>query len=206
MARYLGPKCKLSRREGTDLFLKSGVKANDEKCKMNTAPGQHGARRARLSDYGLQLREKQKVRRMYGVLEGQFKKYYLEANRRKGNTGATLLELLESRLDNVVYRMGFAATRAEARQLVVHKGITLNGHTCNVPSAQIKSGDVVAVREKAKKQLRIQNAVELAKHRKELSWIDVNTDSLEGTMKSSPDRSELSSDINEQLIIELYSK
>ncbi|MEY8702872.1 30S ribosomal protein S4 [Francisella philomiragia] len=206
MARYLGPKCKLSRREGTDLFLKSGVKANDEKCKMNTAPGQHGARRARLSDYGLQLREKQKVRRMYGVLEGQFKKYYLEANRRKGNTGATLLEILESRLDNVVYRMGFAATRAEARQLVVHKGILVNGHTCNVPSAQVKAGDVVAVREKAKKQLRIQNAVELAKHRKELSWIDVNTDSLEGTMKSSPDRSELSADINEQLIIELYSK
>ena len=206
MARYLGPKCKLSRREGTDLFLKSGVKANDEKCRMNTAPGQHGARRARLSDYGLQLREKQKVRRMYGVLEGQFKKYYIEASRRKGNTGATLLELLESRLDNVVYRMGFAATRAEARQLVVHKGIMVNVHTCNVPSAQVKAGDVVAVREKAKKQLRIQNAVELAKHRKELSWIDVNTDSLEGTMKSSPDRSELSADINEQLIIELYSK
>jgi small subunit ribosomal protein S4 len=206
MARYLGPKCKLSRREGTDLFLKSGVKANDEKCKMNTTPGQHGARRARLSDYGLQLREKQKVRRMYGVLEGQFKKYYLEANRRKGNTGATLLELLESRLDNVVYRMGFAATRAEARQLVVHKGITLNGHTCNVPSAQVKANDISAVREKAKKQLRIQNAIELAKGRKELSWIDVNSDSLEGTMKSSPDRAELSSDINEQLIIELYSK
>lgn len=133
---------------------------------MNTAPGQHGARRARLSDYGLQLREKQKVRRMYGVLEGQFKKYYVEANRRKGNTGATLLEILESRLDNVVYRMGFAATRAEARQLVVHKGILVNGHTCNVPSAQVKAGDVVAVREKAKKQLRIQNAVELAKHEK----------------------------------------
>ncbi|ASG67398.1 30S ribosomal protein S4 [Francisella halioticida] len=206
MARYLGPKCKLSRREGTDLFLKSGVKANDEKCKMNTVPGQHGSRRARLSDYGLQLREKQKVRRMYGILEGQFKKYYIEANRRKGNTGATLLELLESRLDNVVYRMGFAATRAEARQLVVHKGIVFNGHTCNVPSAQVKAGNIVAVREKAKKQLRIQNAVELAKSRKELSWIDVNTDSLEGTMKASPDRSELSSDINEQLIIELYSK
>ncbi len=206
MARYLGPKCKLSRREGTDLFLKSGVKAHDEKCKANTVPGQHGARRSRLSDYGLQLREKQKVRRMYGVLEKQFKKYYLEANRRKGNTGATLLELLEARLDNVVYRMGFAATRAEARQLVVHKGIVVNGHICNVPSAQIKAGDVVSIREKAKKQLRIQNAVELAKHRKELSWIDVNTDSLEGNMKASPDRSELSSDINEQLIIELYSK
>ncbi|ALB02018.1 30S ribosomal protein S4 [Francisella persica ATCC VR-331] len=206
MARYLGPKCKLSRREGTDLFLKSGIKANDEKCRINTAPGQHGARRARMSDYGLQLREKQKVRRMYGVLEGQFKKYYIEASRRKGNTGATLLELLESRLDNVVYRMGFAATRAEARQLVVHKGIMVNGHICNVPSAQVKAGDVVAVREKAKKQLRIQNAVELARHRKELSWIDVNTDSLEGTMTSSPDRSELPADINEQLIIELYSK
>ncbi|KEI35206.1 30S ribosomal protein S4 [Allofrancisella frigidaquae] len=206
MARYLGPKCKLSRREGTDLFLKSGVKAIDEKCKMNTAPGQHGARKARLSDYGLQLREKQKVRRMYGILEGQFKKYYVEASRRKGNTGATLLELLESRLDNLVYRMGFAATRAEARQLVVHKGILLNGKTCNIPSAQIKAGDIVAVKEKSKKQLRIQNAVELAKHRKELSWIDVNTDTLEGTLKTSPDRSELSSDINEQLIVELYSK
>ncbi len=206
MARYLGPKCKLSRREGTDLFLKSGVKAHDEKCNANTVPGQHGARRSRLSDYGLQLREKQKVRRTYGVLEKQFKKYYLEANRRKGNTGATLLELLEARLDNVVYRMGFAATRAEARQLVVHKGIVVNGHICNVPSAQIKAGAVVSVREKAKKQLRIQNAVELAKHRKELTWIDVNTDSLEGNMKASPDRSELSSDINEQLIIELYSK
>lgn len=206
MARYLGPKCKLSRREGTDLFLKSGVKAADEKCKMNTAPGQHGGRRARLSDYGLQLREKQKVRRMYGVLEGQFKKYYVEASRRKGNTGATLLEILESRLDNVVYRMGFAATRAEARQLVVHKGIMVNGQTCNVPSALLKADDVVAVREKAKKQLRIQNALELAKNRAELPWIEVNAGSLEGVMKASPDRAELSSDINEQLIVELYSK
>ena len=206
MARYLGPKCKLSRREGTDLFLKSGVKAADEKCKMNTVPGQHGGRRTRLSDYGLQLREKQKVRRMYGVLEGQFKKYYVEASRRKGNTGATLLEILESRLDNVVYRMGFAATRAEARQLVVHKGVMVNGHTCNVPSAQLKASDVVAVREKAKKQLRIQNALELAKHRPELTWIEVNAGSFEGTFKASPDRSELSAEINEQLIVELYSK
>ena len=206
MARYLGPKCKLARREGTDLFLKSGVKSADEKCKMNTIPGQHGGRRTRLSDYGLQLREKQKVRRMYGVLEGQFKKYYFEASRRKGNTGATLLELLESRLDNVVYRMGFASTRAEARQIVTHKLVALNGKTCNVPSAQVKAGDVVAIREKAKKQLRIQNALELAKQRKELSWIDVNIDSLEGVLKASPDRSELSADINEQLIVELYSK
>jgi len=206
MARYLGPKCKLSRREGTDLFLKSGVKSIEEKCKLNTVPGQHGARRTRMSDYGLQLREKQKVRRMYGLLEGQFKKYYVEASRRKGNTGSTLLELLESRLDNVVYRMGFAATRAEARQLVVHKGIVVNGVTCNVPSALVKANDIVSVREKAKKQLRIKNALELAKHRKELSWIEVNVDLLEGTMKASPDRSELSSDINEQLIIELYSK
>lgn len=206
MARYLGPKCKLSRREGTDLFLKSGVKSADEKCKMGTVPGQHGGRRSRLSDYGLQLREKQKVRRMYGILEGQFKKYYFEASRRKGNTGAMLLELLESRLDNVVYRMGFASTRAEARQLVVHKGVMVNGGTCNVPSCQVKANDVVGVREKAKKQLRIQNALELAKHRQELSWIDVNAESLEGVMKSSPDRSELSADINEQLIIELYSK
>lgn len=206
MARYLGPKCKLSRREGTDLQLKSGVKSIEEKCKINTIPGQHGARKGRLSDYGLQLREKQKVRRMYGILEGQFKKYYVEAARRKGNTGSTLLELLESRLDNVVYRLGFASTRAEARQMVVHKTILVNGSTCNVPSVLLKAGDVVAVREKSQKQLRIQNALELAKQKQQVTWLELNESKLEGTMKASPDRSELSSEINEQLIIELYSK
>lgn len=206
MARYLGPKCKLSRREGTDLQLKSGVKSIEEKCKINTIPGQHGARKSRLSDYGLQLREKQKVRRMYGILEGQFKKYYVEAARRKGNTGSTLLELLESRLDNVVYRLGFASTRAEARQMVVHKTIMVNGSNCNVPSVLLKSGDVIAVREKSQKQLRIQNALELAKQKQQVTWLELNESKFEGTMKASPDRSELSSEINEQLIIELYSK
>lgn len=206
MARYLGPKCKLSRREGADLQLKSGVKSIEEKCKINTIPGQHGARKGRLSDYGLQLREKQKVRRMYGILEGQFKKYYVEAARRKGNTGSTLLELLEARLDNVVYRLGFASTRAEARQMVVHKTILVNGNTCNVPSVLLKAGDVIAVREKSQKQLRIQNALELAKQKQQVTWLELNESKLEGTMKASPDRSELSSEINEQLIIELYSK
>ncbi len=206
MARYLGPKCKLSRREGTDLQLKSGVRSVEEKCKINTQPGQHGAKKARLSDYGVQLREKQKVRRIYGMLENQFKRYYVEAARRKGNTGANLLELLEGRLDNVVFRMGFGATRAEARQLVTHKGISVNGKTCNIPSYPLQAGDVVAVREKSKKQLRIQSALELSKQRGSLSWIDVDEAKLEGTFKSKPERAELSADINEQLIVELYSK
>jgi len=206
MARYLGPKCKLSRREGTDLQLKSGVRSVEEKCKINTQPGQHGAKKARLSDYGVQLREKQKVRRIYGMLENQFKRYYVEAARRKGNTGANLLELLEGRLDNVVFRMGFGATRAEARQLVTHKGISVNGKTCNIPSYPLQAGDVVAVREKSKKQLRIQSAFELSKQRGSLSWIDVDEAKLEGTFKSKPERAELSADINEQLIVELYSK
>lgn len=206
MARYLGPKCKLSRREGTDLQLKSGVKSIEEKCKINTIPGQHGARKGRLSDYGMQLREKQKVRRIYGILEGQFKKYYVEAARRKGNTGSTLLELLESRLDNVVYRLGFASTRAEARQIVVHKTILVNGKVCNVPSMLLKAGDVVSIREKSQKQLRIQNALELAKQKQQVSWLELNESKFEGTLKSAPDRAELSSEINEQLIIELYSK
>lgn len=206
MARYLGPKCKLSRREGTDLQLKSGVRSIEEKCKINMQPGQHGAKKARLSDYGVQLREKQKVRRIYGMLENQFKRYYVEAARRKGNTGANLLELLEGRLDNVVFRMGFGATRAEARQLVTHKGISVNGKTCNIPSYPLQTGDVVAVREKSKKQLRIQSALELSKQRGSLSWIDVDEAKLEGTFKSKPERAELSADINEQLIVELYSK
>jgi small subunit ribosomal protein S4 len=206
MARYIGPKCKLSRREGTDLQLKSGVRALDAKCKPETAPGQHGARRGRLSDYGVQLREKQKVRRIYGVLEKQFRNYYKEAARLKGATGENLLQLLESRLDNVVYRMGFGSTRAEARQLVSHKGILVNGSVVNIPSYQVKPGDVVSVREKAKKQLRIQAAVSLAEQRGGSEWIEVNTDKLEGTFKSRPERQDLSSEINENLIVELYSK
>jgi len=206
MARYIGPKCKLSRREGTDLQLKSGVRALDAKSKPETAPGQHGARRGRLSDYGVQLREKQKVRRIYGVLEKQFRNYYKEAARLKGATGENLLQLLEGRLDNVVYRMGFGSTRAEARQLVSHKGILVNGSVVNIPSYQVKPGDVVSVREKAKKQLRIQAAVSLAEQRGGSEWIEVNADKLEGTYKSRPERQDLSSEINENLIVELYSK
>ncbi len=206
MARYIGPKCKLSRREGTDLFLKSGAKALDTKCNIETAPGQHGARRGRLSDYGTQLREKQKVRRIYGILERQFRTYYKEAARRKGATGENLLQLLEQRLDNVVYRMGFGATRAEARQLVSHKAITVNDKVINVASYQVKAGDKVAVREKAKKQLRVQNAVELSANRAPIAWVEVDAGQLSGTFRSVPERSELPSDINENLIVELYSK
>ncbi|MDG0980077.1 MAG: 30S ribosomal protein S4 [Halieaceae bacterium] len=206
MARYIGPKCKLARREGTDLFLKSGARALESKCKLETAPGMHGARRGRLSDYGVQLREKQKVRRIYGILEKQFRGYYKEAARRKGATGENLLQLLESRLDNVVYRMGFACTRSEARQLVSHKGVLVNGTVVNVPSYQVQPGDVVAVREKAKKQLRIQSAVTLAAQRADIEWIDVNIDKLEGVFKARPERAELTSEINENLIVELYSK
>jgi small subunit ribosomal protein S4 len=206
MARYLGPKCKLARREGTDLFLKSGVRPLDSKCKAETIPGQHGARRGRLSDYGVQLREKQKVRRIYGVLERQFRTYYKEAARRKGATGENLLQLLESRLDNVVYRMGFGSTRSEARQLVSHKAILVNGSVVNVPSYQIAPGDVVAVREKAKEQLRIKSALELAGQRTPAEWISVDTGKLEGQFTRKPDRADLSADINENLIVELYSK
>lgn len=206
MARYIGPKCKLARREGTDLFLKSGTRALESKCKLENAPGQHGARRGRLSDYGVQLREKQKVRRIYGVLEKQFRNYYKKAARMKGATGENLLCLLESRLDNVVYRMGFGCTRSESRQLVSHKAILVNGEVVNVPSYQVKAGDVVSLREKAKKQLRVQSALALAAQRGDHEWLDVNTDKLEGTFKSMPDRMELSSEINENLIVELYSK
>jgi len=206
MARYIGPKCKLSRREGTDLFLKSGVRALDTKCKAETAPGVHGARRGRLSDYGLQLREKQKVRRIYGVLEKQFRNYYGEAARRKGATGENLLQLLESRLDNVAYRMGFGSTRAEARQLVSHKALMVNGQVVNIPSFQVKAGDVVSVREKSQKQLRIQNALDLASSRAEVPWVEVDSKKMEGTYKAVPERSDLSADINENLIVELYSK
>jgi len=206
MARYLGPKLKLSRREGTDLFLKSGVRAIDSKCNLTTAPGQHGARRGRLSDYGLQLREKQKVRRIYGVLEKQFRNYYKEAARLKGNTGENLLQLLEARLDNVVYRMGLASTRAEARQLVSHKAIMIDGSVVNVPSYAVSPNQVIAVREKAKKQARIAAALELAEQREKPTWIEVDNKKMEGVFKRSPERSDLSADINEQLIVELYSK
>lgn len=206
MARYIGPKCKLSRREGTDLFLKSGARALDSKCKVETAPGQHGQRRGRLSDYGLQLREKQKVRRTYGVLEKQFRNYYKEAARLKGATGENLLQLLETRLDNVVYRMGFGSTRAEARQIVSHKAIQVNGRTVNIASYQVAPGDVVGIREGAKGQLRIQSALELSKNRAAVEWIEVDEKKLEGTFKAVPERSDLSAEINENLIVELYSK
>ena len=206
MARYLGPKLKLSRREGTDLFLKSGVRAIDTKCKIETIPGQHGARRGRLSDYGVQLREKQKVRRIFGVLEKQFSNYYKEAARLKGNTGENLLQLLETRLDNVVYRMGYASTRAEARQLVSHKAIVVNGGVVNIPSFTVKAEDTVSVREKSKTQARIVAALELADQREKPLWIEVDNKKLEGIFKRVPDRSDLSAEINEQLIVELYSK
>ena len=206
MARYIGPVCKLPRREGTDLFLKSGVRALDSKCKADTIPGVHGARRSRLSEFGTQLREKQKVRRMYGVLERQFRNYYKEADRLKGATGVNLLGLLETRLDNVVYRMGFGSTRAEARQIVSHKSILVNGQTVNIPSYKVAEGDVVSIREKAKNQLRIKSALELAAQRAAVEWCDVDATKMEGTFKSTPERSELPAEINEQLIVELYSK
>jgi small subunit ribosomal protein S4 len=206
MARYIGPTCKLSRREGTDLFLKSGVRSLDSKCKAETLPGVQGARRGRLSDYGVQLREKQKVRRLYGVLEKQFRGYYKEAARRKGATGENLLQLLEGRLDNVVYRMGFGSTRAESRQLVAHSSILVNGSRVNIPSYQVQAGDVVSIREKAKKQLRIQSSLAVASNRGAVEWVDVDTTKLEGTLKALPDRGELPAEINENLIVELYSK
>jgi len=206
MARYRGPKLKLARREGTDLFLKSGVRSIDSKCKIETPPGQHGAGRSRLSDYGVQLREKQKVRRIYGVLERQFRKYYKQAARHKGATGENLLKLLETRLDNVVYRMGFGATRAEARQLVSHKAILVNGKAVNIPSYLVGPEDEIAVREKAKKQDRVKASLELAGHREASTWIEVDDKKMVGTFKRTPDRSELPSEINENLIVELYSK
>lgn len=206
MARYLGPKLKLSRREGTDLFLKSGVRAIDSKCKLESAPGQHGARKPRLSEYGLQLREKQKVRRIYGVLEKQFRNYYKEAARLKGNTGENLLQLLETRLDNVVYRMGFGATRAEARQLVSHKSIMVNGRVVNIPSFKVSANDVISVREKSQKQARIKAALEVAAQREKPTWVSVENAKMEGTFTRVPERSDLSAEINEQLIVELYSK
>ena len=208
MARYRGPSLRLSRREGTDLFLKRGGKRSIEsKCNMETAPGMHGLRRGRLSDYGVQLREKQKVRRMYGVLEKQFRNYYKKASKSKGNTGENLLSYLEQRLDNVVYRMGFASTRAEARQLVSHKAFHLNGSIVNIPSYQVQAGDEIEVREKAKSQLRIKDALDLASdYREACEWLEVDSKTLKGVFKSVPDRTDLSAEINENLIVELYSK
>ncbi len=208
MAKYIGPKCKLMRREGTDLSLKSARRALDTKCKIDNPPGVHGAgtRKPRMSDYGLQLREKQKLRRIYGVLEKQFRNYYSEASRLKGSTGENLLQLLEARLDNVVYRMGFGSTRAEARQLVSHKSIMVNGKIVNIPSYVVKPSDVVSVREKSRKQARIAESMSLAEQIGIPDWIDVNHSKFEGTFKASPLRSELPPDINEQLVVELYSK
>jgi small subunit ribosomal protein S4 len=207
VARYTGPKGKLSRREGTDLFLKSSRRGLDGKIKLDSKPGQHGRTSgARTSDYGLQLREKQKVKRMYGVLERQFRRYFAEAERRRGNTGENLLKLLECRLDNVVYRMGYASTRAEARQLVSHKAVLVNGESLNIPSALVKPNDVVAIREKAKKQARIQDAMNLAEQSGMPSWVSVDKTKVEGVFKAIPDRADLSSDINESLIVELYSR
>ena len=207
MARYLGPKAKLSRREGTDLYLKSARRAISDKAKFESKPGQHGRTSgSRTSDFGIQLREKQKVKRMYGVLERQFRRYFAEAERRKGNTGANLLSLLESRLDNVVYRMGFGSTRAEARQLVSHQAITVNGQTVNIPSVLVKAGDVVGVREKAKKQLRITDSLKLAASIGMPAWVQVDGTKLEGVFKKVPDRDEFGAEINESLIVELYSR
>ena len=206
MARYLGPKLKLSRREGTDLFLKSGVRPFESKCRADSVPGQHGQKRGRLSDYALQLREKQKVRRLYGVLEKQFRNYYKKADRQKGATGENLLRILERRLDNVVYRMGFGSTRAESRQLVSHKSILVNGTIVNIPSYQVEAGDVVSIKEKSRSQLRIQGALALSGQRAPVEWVDVDTDKLEGLYKSYPERDELPKEINESLIVELYSK
>lgn len=206
MARYLGPKLKLSRREGTDLFLKSGVRPLESKCRAESPPGMHGAKRARLSDYAVQLREKQKVRRLYGVLEKQFRNYYKKADRQKGATGMNLLRILERRLDNVVYRMGYGSTRAEARQLVSHKSIVVNGNVVNIPSYQVEAGDTVAIREKSRNQLRIQGALTLAANRAPVPWVEVNPEKMEGVYKSHPEREDLPQEINENLIVELYSK
>lgn len=207
MARYLGPTCKLARREGTDLFLKSGVRALEDKCHHDRPPGQHGGgRRKKVSDYGLQLREKQKLRRVYGVLERQFRNYYKRAAQMKGSTGENLLQILECRLDNVAYRMGFGATRAEARQLVSHRGIMVNGQVVNIPSYQVSAEDVVSIREKTKKQQRVKDALELAAQREVVSWVSVDSTKMEGVFKTVPTRDELPADINESLVVELYSK
>jgi small subunit ribosomal protein S4 len=206
MARYLGPKCKISRREGTDLFLKSRARSIDTKCNMEKPPGMQGERRRRLSDYGVQLREKQKVRRLYGVMERQFRNYYKKASQRKGNTGEILLQMLEQRLDNVVYRMGFGATRSESRQLVNHKAIAVNGKVVNIASYQVSAEDEVTVREKARNQLRIQSALAVAEQYGFPEWVEVDPKSMKGVFKRLPERNDLPAEINESLIVELYSK
>ena len=206
MARYIGPKCKLSRREGTDLFLKSRARPLESKCQIDKAPGQQGGKPKRLSDYALQLREKQKLRRIYGVLERQFRRYYQEASRRRGSTGENLLQLLESRLDNVVYRMGFGSTRSEARQLVSHKAVQVNGKAVNIPSFQVQASDRVAIRDRSRKQLRIQDALNVAEQFGFPEWVEVDVKKMEGIFKAVPERGELPSEINEQLVVELYSK
>jgi small subunit ribosomal protein S4 len=206
LARYIGPSCKLSRREGTDLFLKSARRSLDTKCKLDSRPGQHGAKSTRISEYGTQLREKQKIRRMYGVLERQFRTYFDKAIQKRGATGENLLQMLESRLDNVVYRMGFASTRAEARQLVSHKAIEVNGKPVNIPSYLLRATDVVTVREKSRAQLRIKASLDLAEQNGFPSWVEVDPKNFKGTFKNLPDRAEFASDVNEQLVVELYSK
>jgi small subunit ribosomal protein S4 len=206
MARYLGPKCKLSRREGVDLFLKNRTRGIESKCQLDKIPGQHGDKRARMSDYALQLREKQKLRRLYGILERQFHNYYVKASRLKGSTGENLLKQLESRLDNVVYRMGFAVTRAEARQLVSHKAILVNDKSVNIPSFLVKANDVISIREKSRSQSRIKLALSSAQEYGFPEWVDVDTNKMQGLFKAPPERMELPSDINEQLVVELYSK
>jgi small subunit ribosomal protein S4 len=208
MARYIGPTCKLARREGVDLELKSPARGLESKCKLSQPPGQHGAsRRARLSDYAAQLREKQKVRRIYGILERQFRNYYQQAAQQKGATGENLLRLLETRLDNIVYRFGFAVTRAQARQLVSHKGVLVNGKPVNIPSYKVQPGDTVAIREKAKNQLRIKEAITLNQEMDLVpGWLEIDTQNMAGVVKAYPDRADLSAEINESLIVELYSK
>lgn len=206
MARYIGPKCKLSRREGTDLMLKSRARSIESKCQIDKTPGEHGGKTKRLSDYALQLREKQKLRRIYGVLEKQFRRYYKEAARRKGTTGEILLQLLESRLDNVVYRMGFGSTRSEARQLVSHRAILVNGKSVNIPSYQVQPNDEIQIREKSRSQMRIQDSLNVAEQYGLPEWVEVDVKKMAGVFKQSPDRSELPSEINEQLVVELYSK
>jgi small subunit ribosomal protein S4 len=207
LARYIGPNCKLSRREGTDLFLKSARRSLDSKCKLESKPGQHGRTSgSRTSEFGLKLREKQKLKRMYGVLERQFRRYFQEAERRRVNTGETLIQLLESRLDNVVYRMGFGSTRAEARQLVNHRAIELNGHTADIASMLVQAGDVVSVREKAKSQIRIKESVDLATGNGLPQWVEVDATKLTGVYKQVPDRQDVAHDVNESMVVELYSR
>lgn len=206
MARYLGPRLKRSRREKADLSLTSGGRSLDTKCKLDTAPGMHGARRGRETEYGTQLREKQKVKRIYGILERQFSNYFKKAARLKGSTGENLLKLLESRLDNVLYKMGFGATRAMARQLVSHCAVLVNGKNVNIPSYSVSPGDIITIKERAKQQSRIQDSLTLAQARQSCSWLEVDVSELKGVFKQVPDRADLPSDINEKLIVELYSK